>query len=143
MKLAAGFDIRDIITGFETHWVFLDNLPVNVTTEDINVLLQPFGRVMDVKWRTRIRSSTKTARARLSTPAEARQACIALNDAQAFDTNISARLPVNDAQKSTVFQDTAVRVQWAAPSKVAYGGYSSMERAQKAIQAARDRKSVV
>jgi hypothetical protein len=137
VKLTAGFDIRDIVTGFETHWVFLDNIPIDVTTEDINMLLQPFGRVMDVKWRTRANSSTQTARVRLSTPAEARQACITLNDAQAFETTIGARLPVNDGQKGTVFQDTAVRVQWAAPSKVAYGGYSNMERANKAIEAAR------
>jgi IBR domain, a half RING-finger domain/RING-type zinc-finger/RNA recognition motif. (a.k.a. RRM, RBD, or RNP domain) len=137
VRLSAGFDVRDIITGFETHWVFLDNIPVHVTTEDINPLLQPFGRVMDVKWRAWANSSTKMARVRLSTPAEARQACIALDDAQVFDTTISTRLPVNDAQKGTVFQDTAVRVQWTAPSKVAYGGYSTMERANKAIEAAR------
>jgi hypothetical protein len=137
VKLTAGFDIQHITTGFETHWVFLDNIPVHVSIEDINRLLEPFGRVMDVQWRTRVNSSKKTARVRFSTPAEASQASITLDGAQAFDTTISARLPVNDSQKSTVFQDTAVRVQWSAPSKVAYGGYPTMERANKAIEAAR------
>ena len=138
VKLTAGFDIKDIITGFETHWVFLDNIPVRVSTEDINQLLRPFGRILDTQWSTRANSSTKTARVKLSTPAEARQASVILDNAQAFDTTISARLPVNDAQKSTFFQDTAVRVQWAAPSKVAYAGYSTMQQAKKAIEAAQN-----
>lgn len=136
VQIAAGFDIRDIITGFETRLVFLDNIPVHVTDTDVNTLLQPFGRVMETKWYTRANSSTKTARVKYSTPAAARQAYVSLNNAQAFDITISTRLPVNDLQK-TVFQDAAVRVQWAAPSKVAYGGYSTMERANQAIEAAR------
>lgn len=135
-KFTSGFDIQDIITGFETHWVFLDNIPAQVTTEDVNRLLEPFSKIMDFHWRTRVNSSTKIARVRFCSPAEARQAYIVLDGAQAFDTTIRARLPINDSQKGTVFQDTAVRVQWTAPSKVAYGGYSTMERANKAIEAA-------
>ncbi|KAJ7610849.1 hypothetical protein FB45DRAFT_993391 [Roridomyces roridus] len=47
-------------------------------------------------------------------------------------TRITARMPV-DARVD--MEDSTVRIQWEAPSKVAYGGYPNLRRAQEAISA--------
>lgn len=134
MRLGAGFEIKEIITGFETHWVVLGNLPLSITPVDIENLLQPFGRVADV--RLFPRTNSQTAKARMSSTSEAREACAHLNKTHAFNTKITAKLPAND-EKRTVYQDTAVLIRWRAPGKCAYGGYSKVEQASKAIAAAR------
>jgi hypothetical protein len=76
--------------------------------------------------------------AQFSAPAEASEACTHLNGGQAFGATITARLPSgNTVLNKSVFKGTAVRIRWKAPSKIGFCGYSMMEQALKAMEAAR------
>ena len=137
VKFGAGFDVEEVTTGFETPWVFMSNIPSFVTLDGITQVLEPFGRVVDVKVLTRNTSSSMTVKARFSSAAEALQATAVLNGAQVFNSKISVRLPVNNTKGgNTIFHDTAVRVQWEAPGKAGYCGYPTIEQANKAIAVA-------
>ncbi|RDB16044.1 hypothetical protein Hypma_003427 [Hypsizygus marmoreus] len=136
VQMGSGFEIQQVVTGFESPWVYLGNIPNQVTTGDVTKLLRPFGEVLEVRFPSRTKSSSMIVRVRLSTAAEAQHASTSLNNSQAFGCTISARLPVHDAAHGNAsFQDTAVRIRWDAPSKVGYCGYSTLEHANKGIAA--------
>jgi hypothetical protein len=138
VTLNAGFDVKEVVTGFETPWVFIGNVPTHATSEDIVNLLDPFGPIIDIKFPSQSNRSSMNVKVRLSTSTLAAQATMTLNGTQAFGVTVTARLPITNASRiHALFQDTAVRIQWEAPSKVGYGGYSNMEHANKAIAAAR------
>jgi len=137
VKFGAGFDVQEVTTGFESPWVFMGNIPSFVTLDGITQVLEPFGRVVDVKVPSRNNSSSMTVKARFSSTMEALQATAVLNGAQVFNSRISVRLPVNNTKSgNTIFHDTAVRVQWEAPGKAGYCGYPTIEQANKAISVA-------
>ncbi|GLB39287.1 hypothetical protein LshimejAT787_0604490 [Lyophyllum shimeji] len=138
VKLGPGFEILEVATGFETPWLYLTNVPARATADDVADLLRPFGDVLDVKLPSRVNNATMIVRVRFSSPSEARQASTSLNGTQALGGKITARLPVHDAScHRTMLEDTAVRIRWQAPSKVGYGGYSTMEHAKEALAASR------
>ncbi|KAG5641386.1 hypothetical protein DXG03_005353 [Asterophora parasitica] len=140
VKIGPGFMIQELETGFETPWVYLGNVPAHATTEGVADLLRTFGEVLDVRLPIRVNSPNMLVRVRLSSPREAQKAATALNGAQAFGCKISARLPIHNASKNTaLFQDTTVRLRWEAPSRIAYCGYSTLERANEGIAAARQK----
>ncbi|KAK0445159.1 hypothetical protein EV421DRAFT_343101 [Armillaria borealis] len=137
VRYAAGFEVQNISTGFETPWLFLEHLPATVTLEDVTQLLKPYGQP-EIRMPPRL-APTTVVKARFPNHEEARDAYNALNGTQHFGTTIIARLSVhNGASGSTgIFRDSVVRVQWDAPSIVGYGGYSTLEKAQEAIAAAK------
>lgn len=138
VTLGAGFEVKEVVTGFETPWVFISNVPTHITSQEIIRLLDPFGPVLDVKLPGFSNSPSMNIKVRLSTSTVAARASTALNNTQAFGGIITARPPISNASNTNVlFRDTAVRIQWEAPGKVGYAGYSSMEHANKAIAAAR------
>lgn len=136
VKIGAGFDVQEIATGFETPWIYIQPLPSHVTSDDISRLLNPFGRVMDIKMPLHLHTPTSSliVKVRFSSHSEAREACTALNERKHFGTTISVRPPVSDkGGGSAIFSDTSVQISWEAPGIVAYGGYPSLERARAAI----------
>ncbi|KAF9456875.1 hypothetical protein BDZ94DRAFT_1117827, partial [Collybia nuda] len=138
VTLGAGFEVKEVVTGFETPWVLIGNVPIRVTSEEINRLLDPFGPVLDIRLPSIKVSSLMNVKVRLSTSELATQASTTLNNSKAFGGTITARLPIsNTSYTNVLFRDTAVRIQWEAPGKVGYGGYSNMEHASKALDAAR------
>ncbi|KAJ7749315.1 hypothetical protein DFH07DRAFT_557652 [Mycena maculata] len=137
VRLGSGFEIHEVTTSVETPWLVLSNVPVRVKPNAISQLLAPFGSVVDLKIPPTPAKDVMTVKARFSTHAEALRASTALDGSAVFKTTISARIPVNSRSGMVDIQDSTVRIQWEAPSKVAYGGYPSPERAQEAIAAAR------
>lgn len=137
VKYAAGFEVQNISTGFETPWLFLEHLPATVTLEDVTQLLKPYGQP-EIRMPPRV-APTTVVKARFPNHEEARDAYNALNGTEHFDTKIIARLSVHNGAlgSSGIFRDSVVRVQWEAPSIVGYGGYSTLEKAQEAIAAAK------
>ncbi|KAK0204039.1 hypothetical protein DFS33DRAFT_854618 [Desarmillaria ectypa] len=137
VRYAAGFEVQAISTGFETPWLFLEYLPTTTTLEDVTQLLKPYGQP-EIRMPPRLAYSN-VVKARFSNHEEARDAYNALNGTQHFGTTIIARLSVRSGGPGGEgsFHDSVVRVQWDAPSIVGYGGYSTLERAQKAIAAAK------
>ncbi|KAJ3779872.1 hypothetical protein GGU10DRAFT_337654, partial [Lentinula aff. detonsa] len=80
VKFGAGFRIQEVITGFETPWLYLSNIPPN-----------------DVRMGTSGRGETPEVRARFSSHIEAQNANIVLNGTRQWDSIISTQLPVNTA----------------------------------------------
>ena len=140
VKFGAGFEVQDLVTGFETSWVYIGNVPKRVTEEDITRLLRPHGEVTAVRMMSDPLTQAMTVKARFSSAAGASKASSVLNGTQAFGVTLRVRLAVNnpDGTPSILVRDTAVRIQWEAPGKVGYGGYHSIERAREAIEATRD-----
>lgn len=139
VKFGAGFEVQDLVTGFETSSVYIVNVPKRVTEDDIIRLLRPHGEITAVRMKSDALTLAMTVKARFSSAAEASRASSALNGTQAFGITLRVRLAVNNPDgTSSIPRDTAVRIQWEAPGKVGYGGYPSIERATEAIEATRD-----
>ncbi|KAG6856331.1 hypothetical protein H0H87_005532 [Tephrocybe sp. NHM501043] len=142
VKLGPGFDIQELETGFETPWIYLGNVPNRVPEQEVAELLQPFGEVVDVRLPSqKLSNPFMHVQARFTTPASARDASTALHGSQAFGQKITARLPIHVHDGSNVnatFINTSVRIRWEVPSRTAYCGYSTMERAEAGMQAARN-----
>ncbi|KAG6877559.1 hypothetical protein C0993_006056 [Termitomyces sp. T159_Od127] len=140
VKLGPGFDIQELQTGFETPWIYLGNIPAHVRDKEIADLLQPFGKVVDIKLPSYVNNPTILARARFEMPESARDASTVLHNAQAFGVKITARLPMHNASLSNaMFNDASVRIRWEAPSRTAYCGYSTMKLAEAGMQVAREK----
>lgn len=139
VKVNAGFEVSEIITGFETPWVFIDHIPCHVTPNDINALLSRFGRITDSKIPTKpIGSFLQTVKIRFSSHNEAREASSNLNGSYHFDATLLAHLPVNTGGRTATFRNTSVRISWEAPGKLGYGGYPTLERAEAAMAECRN-----
>ncbi|KAJ3732932.1 hypothetical protein DFJ43DRAFT_267411 [Lentinula guzmanii] len=138
VKFSAGFKVQEVITGFETPWLYLSNIPFNVLHDDILHLLLKHGTVQDFRVDTSDQRGTLGVRARFSSDIEARNANIVLNGTRQWDSIISTQLPVNTAHgRGATIQDTAVRIEWEAPSIVGYAGYSTEAQAKNAIAIAK------
>ncbi|KAG6837480.1 hypothetical protein H0H93_009023 [Arthromyces matolae] len=138
VKLGSGFQITDLQTGFETPWIYLGNIPSQVQAQEVLDLLLPFGEVVDIRLPIHNDTPTMLVRARFSISENAQAASAALHRTEAFGVKITARLPVHDALKNnTMFTDTSACIQWEAPSRTAYCGYSTAELAEAGIIAAR------
>ncbi|KAF9071866.1 hypothetical protein BDP27DRAFT_462331 [Rhodocollybia butyracea] len=132
VKFGAGFSIQEVVTGFETPWLYLDNIPSGTPESEISQLLTKHGTLVDLL----VRGSR--ARARFSSNIEARNANVVLNGTRHWGSIISTQLPVNTAHgRSATLRDTAVRIEWEAPCITGYAGYPTEERAQKAISIAK------
>ncbi|KAJ3999904.1 hypothetical protein F5050DRAFT_1734758 [Lentinula boryana] len=138
VKFGAGFRVQEVITGFETPWLYLSNIPPNVPHNDILHLLSKHGTVQDFRMDASGQRGTLGVRARFSSDIEARNANIVLNGTRQWDSIISTQLPVNTAHgRGATIQDTAVRIEWEAPSIVGYAGYSTEAQAKNAIAIAK------
>ncbi|TFK41548.1 hypothetical protein BDQ12DRAFT_599545 [Crucibulum laeve] len=139
VRFGEGFEVQNIVTGFETPWIFIANVPVRVTEADITKLVKPFGQIVDIRLPTsKSDAPAMLVKVRMSTPLEASQARTALHGSKSFGAKISVRLGLNNSTGgAAMLRDNAVRIEWEAPGKIAYGGYSTLEDAQRAIAATR------
>jgi hypothetical protein len=134
VEFGAGYSIQNVITGFETHWLYVDNIPPGKSSAEILQLLSKYGTVKAIKIESRGTEGGLCARARFLNNIEARNASVALNGRKEWGSTIFTQLPVNNAHgQGALLRDTAVRLEWEAPSVVAYAGYPTEERALKAI----------
>jgi hypothetical protein len=133
VRFGPGFQVQEVTTGFESRWVVFGNVPSNITAADITGILEPFGVVLNVRL-IGDGSPLMTVKAQFSNSAEAMQVTTVLNGAQAFNQTITARLVVNNTKNgNAIIKDTSVRIQWEAPRRLGFAGYSSLSDAQAAI----------
>lgn len=133
VKLRSGFDIQDVITGFETRWVHLEDVSPHVKESQLRSLLEAYQVdelcIPDGKSAKRL-----TVKVQFSTAAQAMEASIALHGRHFQGRKLTAKLPLNTtARGSTVLRDTAVRITWNAPQRVGYAGYVTLDEAKAAI----------
>ncbi|KAF9036978.1 hypothetical protein BDZ89DRAFT_1130013 [Hymenopellis radicata] len=72
-------------------------------------------------------------KARYEEHVDARNASTSLDNTMQFGKVIRAHLSVNTSASGGILKDCTVRVHWDAPSIIGYGGYPSIQRAEKAI----------
>ncbi|KAF8828123.1 hypothetical protein HHX47_DHR4000560 [Lentinula edodes] len=138
VKFGAGFSVQEVITGFETPWLYVNNIPSNVSQDEVTQLLSKHGTVQDFRSETGNQRGTLRVRVRFSSDIEARNANIILNGTRQWGSLISTQLPVNTAHgRGATLQNTAVRIEWEAPSIIGYAGYPTEERAKEAIAIAK------
>jgi len=139
VKVGAGFKIEELKTGFETPFLYLENLPASALESDILELLKSFGTIIDL----RMLSSIKAAKVQFTSHAEALDAYRALDGSTRFGTTpMSARLPINTIgggfeAPPAIFDDKVVKLTWEPPSRTGYAGFTDRTQANNAILAAR------
>lgn len=136
LKLTAGFELVEVITGFESTWVIVGNIPTHITEAAIRSFVDSFGQVLELHVSSINLASSKTAKARYATIAEAVAAC-AFNFTRALGAKLTIRLPVNNSRgENVIIQDASVLLEWEVPHKTVYAGYASLKTANEAIAVA-------
>ncbi|OCH87766.1 hypothetical protein OBBRIDRAFT_735619 [Obba rivulosa] len=132
-----GFEICQLVTGFESRQIFIERLPPDVTSTDLTEELKGFGEIIAVYLPERLRegATNLTARVTFSSHEEAAQAALTLNGESLFNRTVSVRL---SSVKSTslgkgTLRDGDVLLEIPVAQKIAYAGYNTAEEADKAI----------
>ncbi|KAF8952958.1 hypothetical protein BDZ97DRAFT_1644643, partial [Flammula alnicola] len=136
LKFGSGFEIEDIVTGFESPWVFVSGLPRDIGDAKLTRMLRPFGEILEIR-RPLNPASPMTAKVQFSKASEAYKAFTTLHGAIEFGYKLELRMAVEGKQNGTLIKDTVVRIDWDAPHRNVYMGYANEEQANAAIQKAR------
>ncbi|KAJ3968151.1 hypothetical protein EV361DRAFT_437526 [Lentinula raphanica] len=137
-KFSAGFEVQEVVTGFETPWLFFYNIPNHVSSDGILQLLSKHGTVRDLRVQASGQRGMLLARAQFSSDIEARNANVVINGTRHWDSIISTQLPISNAHgRDASIRDTAVRIEWEAPSIIGYAGYPTEQQAKNAISIAK------
>ncbi|KAJ4493140.1 hypothetical protein C8J55DRAFT_418216, partial [Lentinula edodes] len=138
VKFGPGFNIQEIITGFETPWLYLSNIPSTVSQDQIVHLLSKHGTVRELRAVTGSQQGTAKVRARFSCAIDAQKANLVLSGTRQWGSIITTQLPINDDHgHGATLEDTTAWIEWDAPSIVGYAGYSTEDQARNAIAFAR------
>ncbi|KAF8632886.1 hypothetical protein AX17_004732 [Amanita inopinata Kibby_2008] len=136
IKFSAGFVVEDVMTGFDTSWIYIHGIPGAIEEGEVLKLAKPFGDVQEIRMHGKS-SSPKTAKILFARPGQALQASSSLQSVSAFGKELSVKLPVTSSKSgNATFKDGIVVVDWEPPSKVWYGGYKDLAHAHKAIHEA-------
>ncbi|KAI4520524.1 hypothetical protein K525DRAFT_279705 [Schizophyllum commune Loenen D] len=132
VKLLPGFQVDEIVTGFESPTILIDNVPRDIPLKNLSRTLSTYGRVVDIE-----RRPTGTIFVRYAVAADATAASTALDGKDIFGAKAHVRKPVQkgDSGKLTV-NDSTVRVDFELPTKVIYAGYESLVQAEIGIATA-------
>ncbi|KZT22729.1 hypothetical protein NEOLEDRAFT_1097174 [Neolentinus lepideus HHB14362 ss-1] len=143
VSFGPGFKVINVMTGFESHWVILSNVPRGTDVSQVRNILRPFGEVLETHRNfDRNHHTTISLRARFADTKQATEAVAALNGADVLGTTIYARFPPNNMKSGRAeIQDTCLRFTWDAPSWTGYAGYETLAAAEKAMEMARQDKS--
>ncbi|KAI0264733.1 hypothetical protein BC834DRAFT_252997 [Gloeopeniophorella convolvens] len=132
---SGGFEVVKIVTGFESLWVAIENLPPGTEKAAVERLAAPFGTVEEV--RVPDENSTKPlVSVRMGTYPEVVSVIDALDESEVFGRRIRVRLSMGKTHTNRLIRDGDVRVSWQAPVKKGYAGYETLKAAQKAVSAA-------
>ncbi|KDR68460.1 hypothetical protein GALMADRAFT_146415 [Galerina marginata CBS 339.88] len=138
LRLGPGFVVDDLTTGFESRWIFVDNLPKSISDVKLNHVLRLFGDVVDIRRPTQPHLlNPLTVKVEFSKAAEAYKAFTTLHNSVQFGRTLECRMSVNTKAGGAFIKDTAVRIDWEAPFRTVYMGYASEELAQQAVEKAR------
>ncbi|KAJ8095224.1 hypothetical protein PM082_010446 [Marasmius tenuissimus] len=138
VRVGPGFAVESVTTGFETPWIHISGLPADLATDELTRLLERYGVVNDVKV-CRRRPLIVAAKARFSSHTEAQMANAGLDGSVHWGQILTTRLTLSTGDRrngDAVISETAVRIRWEAPSKQGYAGYTTLDKAQRAIQIA-------
>jgi len=132
-KLRAGFDVEDIVTGFESPWIFIGNLPNHISDNILSKLLHPFGEVLEIRRPTNV-TSPLTVKVHFANPPDAYRAFTSLHGTTEFGSKLDLRMGLDLDNKGTLIKDSAIRIDWEAPHRTWYVGFASQELAEQALR---------
>ncbi|KAI0089503.1 hypothetical protein BDY19DRAFT_107788 [Irpex rosettiformis] len=134
-----GFAIQEVVTGFESRVLILKNIPSHVTSSMIKKTLDPFGDVVNIHLpENRPAEGGKTVKATFTNHRNAAAAASALDGCTLFKAHITAILASQQSTslgKGTV-RDGDVLLEFPAPHRDAYVGYSTLQGAEHATRTA-------
>jgi len=138
VKFSSGFFIEKIVTGFESRWFVIGDVPVTVDRAAIESLVAPFGKVQDVRFRDDGQSDdydndVRSINVQMTNYRATVRAINELDGKQAFGIRISVQLSL---AKTRMLRDNYVNVSWPIPCKAGYAGYSTLAAAQSAVSEA-------
>lgn len=134
-----GLEVQEVITGFESRVVILKNIPCRATPPKIKAALVPFGEVVSVQFpESPGTGDSMTVKVTFADHRCASSAASALDGCSLFKVRVEARLA---SQQSTslgkgVVRDGDVCLEFPAPCRTAFVGYSTLEGAEYAVQKA-------
>ncbi|KAL1758482.1 hypothetical protein FB107DRAFT_288419 [Schizophyllum commune] len=132
VKFLPGFQIEEIITGFESPTILIDNLPTTIPLKNLSHVLNTYGRVADMERRARGTIFVRYARAGDATAASA-----ALDGKDIFGTKAHVRTLIQKGDTNRMrVNDSTVRVDFELPTRVIYAGYDSLVQAEIGISCA-------
>lgn len=138
IKVTEGFEIVEVVTGFETSWVYIGNVPKRVNLDDLSSLLKNHGELIDLRMPDPGPTPYITVKARFASATEASKVCPSINGLEAFGSILTAKLSISvNTEANTHLNDTSVRISWEAPSKTAYVGFTSKQASLEALEKAR------
>ena len=121
------------MTGFESPWIFIGNLPKNIVDGQLENLLHPFGEVLEIRRPLNI-TSPLTVKVHFAKPHDAYCAFTSLHGTTEFGCKLDLRMGLDLDNKGTLIKDSAVRIDWEAPHRTWYAGYASQELAEQALR---------
>jgi hypothetical protein len=136
VKFSGGFSIKEIVTGFESPWIVIEDIPSTADRAAIERLVAPFGEVRDIQDRRCDNPSSMAVNVQMATYREAVQAINGLDGKDAFERRISVQLSLSRRLTRRMLRDNYVCVTWRIPCKAGYAGYSTLEAAQSAVSKA-------
>ncbi|KAA1473068.1 hypothetical protein DENSPDRAFT_822326 [Dentipellis sp. KUC8613] len=129
-----GFDIQHIKTAFDTLFVKITDVPVDLPREKVEHFLKPFGTVIEVRRNNDAYEGRQSIGVKMSNPTEASAAVESLDNVEIWGGRIRVRLSLGRTAEARVMCDADVHVMWQAPLRGAYAGYMTKEAAEKAVE---------
>ena len=123
----------DIVTGFESPWIFIGNLPEDISDDLLSKLLSPFGEVLEIRRPVNF-TSPLTVKAHFANPRDAYRAFTSLHGTIQFGCQLDLRMGLDLDNKGSHIKDSGVRIDWDAPHRTWYAGYASRALAEKALR---------
>ncbi|KAH9174701.1 hypothetical protein EDB89DRAFT_462865 [Lactarius sanguifluus] len=136
VTLSGGFSVTKIVTGFESLWFTIENIPVSTQRAALEHIVSPFGEVKDVRLRDENQSDDPAHgvfEVQMATYREVVYAINGLDGSEIRGQRLAVYLSLDQKPSKRILRDTYVRVSWPAPGKTGYAGYSTMKAAQKAV----------
>ncbi|KAI6150083.1 hypothetical protein EDD17DRAFT_1193430 [Pisolithus thermaeus] len=131
VRLDRGFEVREVITGFESRWIHLGNVRSGVSSDAISKLLSQYGQLDPLHVPETTTRKSLVIRAQFSSPAEAMKAATALHGQEFYGQPLTARVAINNFKGGNmVVTDTDVCVTWQSPHLTGYAGYATLKGAR-------------
>ena len=136
VKFSGGFSIKEIVTGFESPWIVIEDIPSTVDRAIIERLVAPFGEVRDIQDRRSDNPGSKAFNVQMATYREAVRAINGLDGKDIPEGRMSVQLSLSRHLTKRMLRDNYVCVSWRIPCKAGYAGYATLEAAQSAVSKA-------
>ncbi|TFY73644.1 hypothetical protein EWM64_g10368 [Hericium alpestre] len=135
-----GFDVQKVVTGFDSLWITVANVPVTTTREALERLVKPFGTVLDSRFRDESQTGAThtTANIQMSSGVEASAVAQALDEVEVFGSRIRVKLSLGRSARDRIVRDSDVHVSWAISAKLGFGGYDTLKRREGGLYCRRN-----